>query len=126
MACFYTPSKKEAMLWQIESNTAWNWEISDTGSLLYLRLCGPSEYYNGWWKNLKPGDSFESAKVAVSFEKDFDSALAEMTKYRRLIAHRVESDRYHPVIFNDYMQCLNADPTTEKLIPQIDAAAGAG
>ena len=126
MACFHTPAKEEAILWQIESNTAWSWEISDTGALLYLRLCGPSEYYNGWWKNLKPGDSFESAKVAVSFEKDFDSALAEMTKYRRLISHRVESDRYHPVIFNDYMQCLNADPTTEKLLPQIDAAAEAG
>ena len=126
MACFYTPSKEEAILWQIESNTAWSWEISDAGTLLYLRLNGPSEYYNGWWKNLKAGESFESTKVAVSFEKDFDSALAEMTKYRRLIAHRVESDRHHPVIFNDYMQCLNADPTTEKLLPQIDAAAEAG
>lgn len=126
MGCFRTPSKEEAILWQIESNTAWSWEISDAGSLLYLRLSGPSEYYNGWWKKLKPGKSFESTKVAVSFEKDFDSALAEMTKYRRLIAHRAISDRHHPVIFNDYMQCLNADPTTEKLIPQIDAAAEAG
>ena len=49
-----------------------------------------------------------------------------MTKYRRLIAHRVESDKGHPVIFNDYMSCLKADPNTEKLLPQIDAAAAAG
>ena len=126
MGCFYTPSKSEALLWQIESNTSWSWEISDLGNHLYLRLSGPSESYSGWWKNLKPGQSFESAMAAISYGKDFDSALAEMTAYRRLIAHRVESDRNHPVIFNDYMQCLKADPTTEKLLPQIDAAAEAG
>ena len=31
-----------------------------------------------------------------------------------------------PVIFNDYMNCLFGDPTTDKLIPLIDAAAEAG
>lgn len=126
MGCLYNLKKKEAMLWQIESNTSWSWEISDMRPMLYLRLSGPSESYNGWWKNLKPGDSFESVKAAVSFGEDFNATLAEMTSYRRLIAHRVASDKGHPVIFNDYMQCLNADPTTEKLIPQINAAAEAG
>lgn len=126
MACFYTPSKSEALLWQIESNTSWSWEISDLGSYIYLRLCGPSESYNGWWKSLKPGQSFTTVKAAISLGVDFNEALAEMTAYRRLIAHRAISDRDHPVIFNDYMQCLNADPTTEKLLPQIDAAADAG
>ena len=126
MGCFYTPSKNKALLWQIESNTSWSWEISDTDFLLYLRLSGPSEVYNNWWKNLKPGESFESAKAAVSFGKDFNSALAEMTAYRRLIAHRVHSDLYNPVIFNDYRHCINAEPTTEKLLPIIDEAAKAG
>ncbi len=126
MACFRNPARNEALLWQIESNTSWNWEISDAGADLYLRLSGPSEFYNNWWKSLKPNQTFESTKVAVSVGTDFDSALAEMTAYRRLIAHRVESDRSHPVIFNDYMICLNADPNTEKLLPQIDAAAEAG
>lgn len=126
MGCFYNATQKEAMLWQIESNTSWSWEISDYGNLLYLRLAGPSESENGWWKNLAPGEHFESVKAAISFGECFNDALAEMTAYRRQIAHRVASDRHHPVIFNDYMGCLNADPTTEKLLPQIDAAAEAG
>ena len=126
MGCFYTPSQNKALLWQIESNTSWSWEISDTDFLLYLRLSGPSEVYNNWWKNLKPGESFESAKAAISFGKDFNSALAEMTAYRRLIAHRVHSDLNNPVIFNDYRHCINAEPTTEKLLPIIDEAAKAG
>ena len=126
VGCFTYPKKKKAVLWQIESNTSWSWELADSDLMLYIRLCGPSELYNSWWKNLKPGESFESAKAAVSFGEDFDSALAEMTAYRRLIAHRVESDRHHPVIFNDYMKCLNADPTTAKIIEQVDAASAAG
>ena len=126
MGCLYNASQKEAMLWQIESNTDWSWEISDYGSLLYLRLAGPSESENGWWKQLAPGERFVSAKAAIAFGEDFNHALSEMTAYRRRIAHRVPADRHHPVIFNDYMGCLNADPTTEKLLPQIDAAAAAG
>ena len=126
MGCFTIPEKNEAMLWQIESNTCWSWELADTNYLLYLRLSGPSELDTGWWKKLRSGEKFESTKAAISFGGDFDAALAEMTAYRRLIAHRIESDKHHPVIFNDYMQCLNADPTTEKLLPQIDAAAEAG
>ena len=31
-----------------------------------------------------------------------------------------------PVIFNDYMNTLMGDPTTEKLLPLIDAAAEVG
>lgn len=31
-----------------------------------------------------------------------------------------------PIIFNDYMNCLWADPTTEKELPVIDAAAAIG
>ena len=126
MGCFMYPKKKKALLWQIESNTSWSWEVADSNKRITLRLSGPSESCNGWWKNLGPQDSFSSAKVAVSFGEDFDEALANMTAYRRLIAHRAESDRYHPVIFNDYMRCLNADPTAEKIIEQVDAAAEAG
>lgn len=49
-----------------------------------------------------------------------------MTKYRRIIAYRSDKDRSLPVIFNDYNQCLDADPTTEKELPVIDAAKKAG
>ena len=79
LGCFRYPKKKKAILWQIESNTAWNYEIADSDCRLTIRLSGPSEAYNHWWKNLKPGQSFESVKAALSFGDDFDSALAEMT-----------------------------------------------
>ena len=37
-----------------------------------------------------------------------------------------KDDENLPVIFNDYMNCLFGDPTTEKELPLIDAAAECG
>ncbi len=49
-----------------------------------------------------------------------------MTRYRRAIMRPHDDNKFLPVIFNDYMNCLFGDPTTEKLLPLIDAAAEAG
>jgi alpha-galactosidase len=45
----------------------------------------------------------------------------------RLSPRRPHADhRDLPVVFNDYMNTLNGDPTTEKLLPLISAAAAVG
>lgn len=115
-----------AVMWQIENNGSWYWEISDISDKLYLRLSGPTEKENSWYKSLAPGEKFESVGSAVSFGNDFNGALENMTLYRRHIAMRRRADADLPIIFNDYMNCLLADPTTEKMLPVIDAAARAG
>ena len=114
------------MLWQIEHNGSWSFEMADTCWVNYLRLSGPSEQENSWWKDLKPGQSFSSVKASIVFAEDLNDAFAQMTKLRRKTAYRSPKDISLPVIFNDYMGCLNADPTTEKELPVIDAAAKAG
>ncbi len=119
--------QNKMIFWQIEHNGSWNWEISDIADVIYLKLSGPSEQENGWWKELKPNETFVSVNTAVSVTTgDFSDAVAEMTKYRRKIAYRSPADMKLPVIFNDYMGCLWADPTTEKMLPVIDAAADVG
>lgn len=114
------------VLWQIESNGSWNWEISTIAFRLYLLLSGPSSGENDWSKTLKPGEKFESVKCALTFAEKRDDAFAEMTSYRRKIRRKNEDDEKLPVIFNDYMNCLFGDPTTEKEIPLIDRAAALG
>ncbi len=114
------------LLWQIENNGAWHWELSDLPCNLYLKLSGPTELENGWHKTLKPEECFESVKSAVVVGDNFNEALAAMTQYRRRIVQPTAMDRGMPVIFNDYMNCLKADPTTEKEIPVIDRAAELG
>jgi len=127
MGCVINTEAESTLMWQIESNGSWQWEISDIDNKLYLKISGPNENENYWWKNLKPNEAFQTVPVAVSFVNGgFDEALAEMTKYRRKIVRKNQADSFLPVIFNDYMNCLRAEPTTEKLIPVINAAAQAG
>lgn len=115
------------LMWQIENNGSWNMEISDSMNMLYLKLSGPSEAENHFWKELRPGESFESVKTAVaSVGGGLQSGIEVMTQYRRRIRRKNDDNKKLSVIFNDYMNCLNGDPTTEKLFPLIDAAAEAG
>jgi len=115
------------LYWQIEHNGSWHWEISDQTSHLYLALSGPTEIESHWFKNLKPEDSFVSVTVAVGVScGNFDIAMGELTKYRRAIRRPNKDNESLAIIFNDYMNCLWANPTTEKELPLIDAAYETG
>lgn len=78
-------------------------------------MSGPTEIQSHWSKNLKPGDSFTTVPVAVGVgHDDFEEAIGTLTKYRRKIRRPNKDNENLPVIFNDYMNCLFGDPTTEK------------
>lgn len=113
-------------LWQIESNGSWHWEIASTASMLYFKLSGPTENENHWHKELLPSQRFESVTSCVCVADCFDSALEAMTAYRRVIYTPNAPSIKVPVIFNDYMNCLGANPTEEKELAIIDLAAETG
>jgi len=52
---------------------------------------------------------------------DFEDGIGEMTKYRRLIRRENEDNKQLAVIFNDYMNGLSGDPTTEKELPLMSS-----
>lgn len=116
-----------SLYWQIEHNGSWHAEIGDVNGHFYLGISGPTEVQSHWFKTLKPGESFTSVPAAVGVcSADFDKAMGQMTTYRRAIRRPNKDNENLPVIFNDYMNCLFGDPTTEKEIPLIDAAAEIG
>jgi alpha-galactosidase len=115
------------LFWQIEHNGSWHWEVSDQTAHLYLALSGPTEIESHWYRNLKPGDSFVSVPAAVGVSAgNLDTAMGELTRYRRAIRRPNADNESLAIIFNDYMNCLWADPTTAKELPLIDAAHEAG
>lgn len=127
MGMFESARSGELLFWQIESHASWNWELGDIAGQLYLHLSGPTERENQWWKNLAPGDSFESVPVAVGSCTDgVDTAFSLLNDYRRSMRRAHVDNEKLPVVFNDYMNCLFGDPTTEKLLPLIDKAEAAG
>lgn len=116
-----------SLFWQIEHNGSWHYEISDQNNHFYVCVSGPTEVQSHWFKNLAPGEAFESIPVAVGVAGDsFEEAVGELTVYRRMIRRPNSDNENLPVIFNDYMNCLFGNPTTEKELPLIDAAAECG
>ncbi|MGE5647843.1 MAG: alpha-galactosidase [Acidobacteriota bacterium] len=115
--------------WQIEHNGSWHWELSNSSDkALYAYFGGPDEEHGHAWKNLAPGAVYETVPVAVGCVRGgFEEAVAALTAYRRAACKRRHKDNERcPVIFNDYMNCVEGDATTEKELPLIEAAAEAG
>lgn len=127
MAVLENEEAGQSLFWQIEHNGSWHWEIVDQYDHLTLLVSGPTEHDNHWWDQLGPGEKFVSVPVAVgSVQGGFEPSIGALTRYRRTIRRPNEDNRTLKVIFNDYMNCLWGSPTTEKLLPLIDAAAETG
>ena len=139
---------RHTWIWQIEHQGAWHWQVGEgtrraapdvaagtadpgtgvpTAGGAYLALLGPADTEHQWRIRLAPGESFTTVAVGLAVSADgFDGALGCLTAYRRAIRRPHEDHRRLPVIFNDYMNTLMGDPTTQRLRPLISAAAAAG
>jgi alpha-galactosidase len=101
--------------------------VGESAGGLYLALLGPTDSEHHWRLPLAPGASFTTVPVAIAVsDEGFEGAIARLTGGRRA-ARRPHGDHSRlPVIFNDYMNTLKGDPTTEALLPLIEAAARVG
>ncbi len=114
-------------LWQIEHNGPWRWEIGDRLDGAYVALSGPTDLDHQWNELLAPGESFTTVPVSIAVSGDgVEGAAAALTAHRRALVRPHPDRATLPVVFNDYMNTLMGDPTTERLLPLIDAAAAAG
>jgi len=115
--------------WQIEHNGSWYWELSNNSAQgIYAYLGGPDAQHAQAWKNLKAGQSYQTVPVGLGCVRGgVEQAVGALTAYRRRACVRAHDDNSKcPVIFNDYMNCLEGDPTTAKELPLIEAAAAVG
>jgi alpha-galactosidase len=116
-----------AWAWQIEHNGPWSWEIGERLEGPYIALSGPDDEDHQWSVTLQPGDTFESVPAALVFSPSgLEGVVGELTRHRRDLRSGTKAPSTLPVIFNDYMNTLEGDPTTERLLPLIDAAAEVG
>ncbi|TDF93696.1 MULTISPECIES: glycoside hydrolase family 36 protein [Arthrobacter] len=116
--------------WQIEHNGGWRWEVDnirEDEDSVALVLLGPEDLDHHWSHKLEPGESFMSVPVSFAVSgAGFEGVIAELTRHRRWLRRRRHADAGSVLVFNDYMNTINGDPTTEKLLPLIEQAAAAG
>jgi len=115
-----------ALGWQIEHNGPWHYELGETRCGGYLLLSGPTDQEHQWSVELTADKPFTTVPVSLVAGTDRDSVFAALTRQRRALRNRRPIDDRMPVIFNDYMNTLLGDPTTDKLLPLIDAASEVG
>ncbi len=104
---------KEYLAFQIESNNAWHYELSDVYGEFYLWLSGASFSGSGWAKTLGAGESYQTATVAIARGNSLNDVLGELTKYRRHIKGVCLADQDLPTIYNEYMHLSWDSPNEE-------------
>lgn len=122
------------LMWQVEAGgLPWRWEVEHASArpdVFAVRGSGPTTTDHAWDAVLAPGKSVDSAPVSWAWsDAGIDGVVAAMTRHRR--GMRVTSGVPHEtgapaVIFNDYMNTLDGNPTTAALEPLIDAVAQVG
>jgi alpha-galactosidase len=134
MAVIENTRRGLAWFWQIEHNGSWYWEVSNDSEDgtpaddVYAYLGGPDDLHSEAWKNLEPSQTYDTVPVAIGCVRGgFAEAVNALTAHRRAACERPNAlNSRCPVIFNDYMNCLEGDPSEAKELPLIAAAAKAG
>jgi alpha-galactosidase len=137
----------DTRVWQIEHNGAWHWQFgeyadrrTDSGGAgtagghggpraggAYVALLGPTDSEHHWHATLARGETFTTVPAAMAVSaRGLDDAIGRLNGYRRAIRRPHPDHSRLPVIFNDYMNTLMGDPTTQRLLPLIAAAASVG
>lgn len=91
------------LLWQIEANGSWNFELGDFVGSTTLSIYGPSFDENAWQKTLKPNESFVTVKVSLTTGNSENEIIGNITKYRRELLIKTNDHKSCPIIFNNYM-----------------------
>ncbi|WP_231916126.1 glycoside hydrolase family 36 protein [Microbacterium karelineae] len=122
------------LAWHIESNGAWHTELGDRYGDVYLAAMGPTALEHQWSGRVGPEASVDTVPVAfavvVGNPHGDDATLADLGA--ALTRHRRRTRRAHPdhdglpVVYNDFLNALMSDPTSERERPLIDAAAALG
>lgn len=143
----------QTLAWQLEHNGAWHWEIGeypDWGNSLsepppvgssetegpprwrhgndgaYVALLGPTDPHHQWSVTVDESHGFDTIPVTFAIGSGLDEALGHLTDHRRATRRDHPQNHTLPVVFNDYMNTLNGDPTEDKLRPLVEAAAKVG
>ena len=136
------------LAWQVEHNGAWLWEVGErprwswdtdppvaraeaagpptedrTRDGAYVAVLGPTDTQHHWSVTLREGRSFTTVPVTFAAAGSLAEAFGLLAAHRRAARRDHPQNVALPVIFNDYMNTLDGDPTEAKLLPLIDAAA---
>lgn len=121
-------TERKTWFFELEAGFGWSLELGSHNKngqcSLTLDCTACNENHDGFYRILAPNESFQTPCVLYgTTDGGFDDAVTSLLIFKRSHSRRFKTS---PVCFNDYMNCLWATPTSDKLLSLIDAAAEAG
>ena len=125
---FFIEDEDSKKVWCFQFEPIGNYHIEigfdKGGSCLFANFECVSDRYLQSGIHLKKGESYSTEHVLYGeIEGNLNDALRALTIARRFVFPK---DKAVPVVYNDYMNTLWANPNEEILLPIIDSAAEAG
>ena len=117
---------------EIKSSSSWYIEFcieynENNEEALYVFVSDSCEKNDGWHKELKHGESYQTASVICgTVDGGFEEAVKRLIDYKRADSKVRFDNNMPPVCFNDYMNCCWAMPSYEKTKALVDKAAELG
>ncbi len=113
MGILENPKTNSFLIFEIESNNNWSYELGDFYKSVTLSLSGHNFTDDGWIKNLEPNQEFTTFNASFSMCSSLDECMKNITEYRRSIIRKSNDSVENPIIFNEYMFGSWNDPTEE-------------
>lgn len=120
-------SSRGAIVWEIEHNGPWHWEVGERRDGVYLTALGPTDVEHQFLRVLPRGETF--AAVPARLWAGHGSALvglADLVEARRRSRAAVSGPISSRVIYSDYANTLMADPNEQDCVALLESAAAVG
>ena len=103
--------KDQVIMFEIYSNSNWEYELGDFASSISLHLNGDNLISHNFIKRLQPNETFVSVFCSITKSKTINAAIKNLTIKRRSLLKTQNSGC--PVIFNEYMLASWNKPTEQ-------------
>ena len=103
MAILENMQTNQFLLFEIESNNSWAYELGDYLKSLSLHISGPNYIDNGYIRKLLPNQTYQTVTASVTLGGSLDDVIEGITHYRRNIIIDAKDNKEMPIIFNEYM-----------------------
>ena len=119
------------LMFEILPEGSWSYEIEagagdEDDYEVFLCLSGKTLADNGWYKELRAGETYRSEQVRFIGASDLDGILEHTTKNRRNVKRPNNLRVHEQVIFNIFQQCCGSSPSEEKDAKWIPLVAETG
>ena len=109
------------MLFDIQSNESWCYEIGEYQAVLYLLAAGGSFSETAWLHKLAPDEGYVSDKVVIYCGKGLDEVFSASVLYKRKSRLPSVARFADRIIYNPYMHNAGENPSATQTLRDIDS-----